>query len=61
MKEAIIIGIILILLIGVFRPDKYEGLTAEEWADEYYAVEEELQDLKYCVSDYPHNAEWECL
>ena len=48
-------------MIGVFRPDKYEGLTAEEWADEYYAVEEELQDLKYCVSDYPHNAEWECL
>lgn len=29
----------------------YDGLSAEEWADEYYAMEDSLSDYKYALED----------
>jgi hypothetical protein len=45
----IFIGIIFIIfleLMGFFGPKKYEGLTAEEWADEYYAADDDLYETQ---------------
>ncbi|MEX0895745.1 MAG: hypothetical protein WDZ94_02280 [Patescibacteria group bacterium] len=53
MKDLINLGIFLIIAwfairwIGGFG--KYEGLTAEEWADEYYAENSARVGLANCV------------
>jgi len=51
------IKILLILLIAGMllcgcSIGKYDGLTAEEWADEYYYEFDKYENFRSCVKDY---------
>lgn len=48
--------------------EKYKGHTAKEWSSLYYdAVDnnsqliEELNNIKFCIEDYPYSAKKKCL
>lgn len=43
--------IILLLFLSGCSVGTYEGLTAEEWFDEYDSIEAQNQDLRYQLSD----------
>ena len=56
------IGIVILLVVGFFwllgkgfgsigNIGKYDGMTAEEWADEYSASEANHQELRTCIDD----------
>ena len=47
----------LVLILSGCSIGNYDGLTAEEWADEYSAMEEKYQSFRNCVEDYD-NFDW---
>jgi hypothetical protein len=48
--------ILILLLITLFLSGcsigKYEGMKAEEWADNYYEAEDKYDNFRSCVEDY---------
>lgn len=51
-QSGIIIFLILILLWSIFHKDKYDGLTAEEWFNEYDYAEYKYESFRSCVEDF---------
>ena len=45
---------LLLLSLALFTgcTSKYEGWTAEDWADNYYEAEAQYTNLKNCIEDY---------
>lgn len=54
MKKVLTLLIIIlpVLLLGGCSFGKYDGMTAEEWADEHNAMEEKYEKFRSCVEDY---------
>lgn len=42
----------LVLILGGCSFGKYDGMTAEEWADEASYYEDEYNSFRSCVEDY---------
>ena len=43
------------LILGGCNYGKYEGQSAEEWADEYYSSEQKYKNFKDCAENYDLN------
>lgn len=54
MKKVIMILIMLssTLLLSGCSIGKYEGMSAKEWADEYYDADDKYKKFRSCVEDY---------
>jgi PBP1b-binding outer membrane lipoprotein LpoB len=54
MKKILIITVLFssVFFFSGCSGGKYDGLTAEEWADEYYASEDTYQKFRTCVEDF---------
>jgi len=53
MKNIYIVFILLlVILLSGCSINKYEGMTAEEWSDNYYEAEDKYDDFRSCVEDY---------
>lgn len=54
MKKSLMVLIMLsvALLLSGCSFGKYEGMSAEEWADEYYDTDNKYRKFRSCVEDY---------
>ena len=46
------VAVLIVVWILTTRLSKFDGLTAEEWADESSSWEEKYETFRNCVEDY---------
>lgn len=58
MRRYLLFSIIAVLPLFILSGcTEYEGLSAEEWADQYYEIEEELEHARQTIDDLNYTIE----